>query len=317
MPVVYPTVRAPSASMLSMLAVICAAYRPPGKRRHSNLLGLWRILCLPVSPGGFIVAKAKESAWWRHSVPTWFWVVSTLVALLLGGYVMYKAYAEDLPEIKKSLHVIQTQLGQIDGRQRELGIHFTHEQKMRARMDNSIRVLQTHMVSVVQKVEQRRLTPQEMRNIMTSVNDVSASEGRNFKAHATVVGTPPVPQMPPAVTALAEELPQGQADAFRSTTVPYKGSKESIEKLLARGFLAKNGKWEATQTGLKITYEGGTTVFAANPNLSAEDLKKKADLFNSLSQALSQTIGSREAVPVSILKNPKPEISKPPLVISK
>src|SRR3989304_3066219 len=117
MPVVYPTVRAPSASMLSMLAVICAAYRPPGKRRHSNLLGLWRILCLPVSPGGFIVAKAKESAWWRHSVPTWFWVVSTLVALLLGGYVMYKAYAEDLPEIKKSLHVIQTQLGQIDGRQ--------------------------------------------------------------------------------------------------------------------------------------------------------------------------------------------------------
>jgi hypothetical protein len=251
------------------------------------------------------VAK-KATDFSLQSIPTWAGIVSTIIGGGVGAFIMYKAFASDMPEIKQSLQIIQKQLMEVDGRQRELAVYMTQEQANRQRMDNSLRVLQTNMVTVIQKVERRRLKANEVREIMASVHDVSASEGANFNS-TTTDGSLPAAQMPSIVTAMAGELTQEQALFFSGVTVPYKGKSETIDKLLARGFLA-NGRWEATANGLTVTYPGGATKFAAKQDVTADELQRKADLFNSYSQALSQTLGSPDAWPSSP-KSPK-EVQK-------
>jgi hypothetical protein len=123
--------------------------------------------------------------------------------------------------------------------------------------------------------------------ILSDVRDISTTEATHLSAYTTISGSS-VPQVPAAITALGMK---GLLRPEIAETFDYAASQNrGVGKQLAMSFLAKNRRWEATDSGIKFTHAGGVYVFAAKQPARIEDLKKQAELFNGVSQAVGMTI---------------------------
>lgn len=116
-------------------------------------------------------------------------------------------------------------------------------------------------------------------------------EGRKPLSEAAQLGQPTVsgdaPKMPPAtVVALAERFEPEAAAALQFQKV--RGASE----IFTRAMLSRDVKWEAAGSGIKATYDGGSAFFAVRHPEGVQDLRKRAELYNSLSNAFWQTIGT-------------------------
>jgi hypothetical protein len=236
-------------------------------------------------------SKRKYS--WLQYAPTGIAIAGTIVGAAMGVYITVQVLARDVPEIRQDISTTQARLGDMDARQREMATNLTQEQGSRVRADNAIRVLQTSMIAVIQKVEGRKLNANEIREILSNVKEVSSTESAQLP-QATVTGQPP--QVPPVAIALTEHYKPDFTATLKGPNADGRGN------LFAKALFAKNARWEAIKDkGLKVSYEGGSALFSAGP-VSFEELQKRSELYNSLSHAVGQTVASDETAADYIMK---------------
>lgn len=211
------------------------------------------------------------------------WTFSMLVAAVAGAFAMYQFALRDVPDIKAGVEAIRKEIRASEDRQRsELGNHITQEQASRLKMDSTMRVLQANLISIMQRVERRPLKSSEVREIISSVRDVSTTEASNLDK-PVVQGEPP--KMPVAIAdTVPEEIRAEIPAAFAVETY------NDVSKAIAAALVAKNATWELAGRGIKVKYDGGSAFFPDRTFTTPEQLQKQVELFNHLSRAVSQTI---------------------------
>lgn len=235
-----------------------------------------------------------------------FGMVLTAIAGALGAY---QFVLRDVPEIRAGMEGIRKDIRESEARYNvALNQHIEVEQTVRGRMDATLRVLQTNMIAVRQSVEHRKLKPEEMREILSNVHDVSKVQAAELSP-PTVSGEPP--KVPETVVANFGSIREVFESAFASAEPPASGT----TKFFAAAIAAKNAKWEAAGRTIKVTYEGGSAVFEDRSNATPEQLRKQAELLNTFSQSVSRTIflPAPEVVPHTLKpgeQNERPKIEK-------
>ncbi|HXM83628.1 MAG TPA: hypothetical protein VN929_17080 [Burkholderiales bacterium] len=259
-----------------------------------------------------ILEFAKRNWWW---LPT---IVGGLFGAAGTTVLMYYFLVAAIPDLKQSfrdvtaeVRAMRTDLQAAEQRQHtDLTSHITQELTTRERMENSLRVVRSNLIAVRQKVEKRSLTPSEINEILSSVSDVSKSTAILLSEHSTVSG-PEVPQMPlPVYDHISRgRVPSDVADTFfaKPDKLKPQGTIATLRMdiFLARSFLAKNGSWHAAGMGIRFDYDGGSAFFKVKKPMSPEELQEQVELFNSVSQVVSLTVGSTES-----WRAPRPEYSQ-------
>lgn len=151
------------------------------------------------------MARMKEG--WKQ-IPVVWAILGIIVALIVGAVGMYRFVLGDLPEIKAGIEAIRKDIRDAEERQRaDLGKHVALEEASR-------KTLQAEVISLAQKVERRPLKATEVRQILSSVREISATEATHLDK-PVVEGEPPTPAavsntVPPEVR---DEVPRAWASA--------------------------------------------------------------------------------------------------------
>jgi hypothetical protein len=223
--------------------------------------------------------------------------VSALAAAALATIGLYYFTSFAIPDIRSGLQDLTSEIranrndfrADSDRQLASLNRHVAEEKTARDRQDSTIRVLQSTMIAVMQKVEKRPLKSGEINQILSGVTEVSTVAAASLLA-PTVVSGPTVPQVSNPVEHwiagiyTSRELPS-QSIAILSATDMH-----GVSGFLARGMLAKNGVWEATESSIGFKYAGGSATIAAKEGVSPAVLKDYAETLNSMSRAVAQTV---------------------------
>ena len=286
-----------TATASSFAAVRCEM------RRMTAIAQAWSILATRSLWGKGIEMAAILA--WLQKLPSWLkYAGSTIAGALLVITAQYYYFGMALPDLKQAVSKLTEEVKENRKEYREaeqrqitqLSTHVTQEQSSRDRTDSSIRVVKAYLISLVQKVENRELKPSELKELVSSVGYVSKSEAVNFSGH-TVVSGPKLPAFPSSITTMIQK---GVFTGEESQVFWYadpKDNKPTLTKFIAAALLQKDGKWEATDKGIKFFYGGGSSIFTAKQNVSKLEIIRTVDLFNSMSQAVSLTISGENKAP--------------------
>lgn len=217
-------------------------------------------------------------------------------ALALIGIHYFTTQA--IPDIRSGLQELASEVRAArkdgrDGTDRQtaaLNRHIEEEKAAREKLDVNMRVLQSNMIAVIQKVEKRSLKPGEILQILSGVSEVSSAAAASLSAPRVVSG-PAVPQISKPVQYWIAGANMGSESTSQSTGIILNATDmHGVSGFLARGMLAKNGVWEATERSLSFKYAGGSATIAAKEGVSAAVLKQYAETLNSMSRAVAQTV---------------------------
>jgi hypothetical protein len=221
------------------------------------------------------------------------------LSFLAGAVVMfagmYYFITHAIPDVRSSLQVLASEVRaarreskeDVDRQAVALNKHIEEERADRARRDASMRVLQSHLIAVMQKVEKRPLRSGEIKQILSGVAEVSAVTAASLSAPVVVSG-PTVPQVSKSIQqwiAAANVSREAAAQLQIMSTTNGLG----VSGFLTRGLLAKDGVWRSTGKALSLKYAGGEATFAAKEGVTSATLSQYAETLNSMARAVSQT----------------------------
>ncbi|MGE0278515.1 MAG: hypothetical protein AB7R40_24225 [Nitrospiraceae bacterium] len=207
-------------------------------------------------------------------------VLATGVIVVLYFYYM-GSWA--IPDLKAGQQQLASALREYRKDAREaLDIHVAEERAARDKTDVSMRAIQSTMIAVMQKLEQRPLKPSEINHLLSSVRDVSVASAK-VVAYPTIASGSTVPTIAAGV-----KVWSGVAEPGLLRPLIYPAQSSGTVGFLARGILASNGAWEATDNGLTLKYDGGIAKMSAKEGVTSETLKNVAETLNIMSRAVSQ-----------------------------
>jgi hypothetical protein len=252
-----------------------------------------------------VVNWLKRNNWWLA------WVAGPLLgvaasAILLAVKLDYQL-TDAVPQLKQAVKdesaLIRQDLGKLEERQRqELAAHTTEERGHRDRFKTDIAALRSHVLELKVRVH-GKVQPGEIRDLVSKVHDVSATEASLFASISDVEGVP-------TIQASFTKVDKAASPTWAHSVNMLKGGYIPVERALNVMLLAKGGQWDVEGSGLKVRYDGGSATFAAKPGTSKMELLRAADVFNAISQA-AQTVGSDRFSPEAPAPKKPASIDKP------
>jgi len=230
---------------------------------------------------------------WMAYVRKHGWVATVATALLsaaFGAYCMYRFVGSDVPALRAEFQRIAGEvtafapdLNALEARQgTALRTHLAQEQIAREAMASSLRALTIQAIVLTQKLERRALRPQEAKNLLASIREISIAESPALASVSTVGGVLPEDYMPMLASAKKEEDLKEAAGFFNASTPSVRPA------YLGRLLLTRQGTWRAGDREILFKWDGGSATFRAMNDLPQSEIARKVELFNSVSQSVSQ-----------------------------
>lgn len=213
---------------------------------------------------------------------------SALFSSVVTLVAIFYYFADSLPDVKQELREVTAEVRAIrtdfraasQAEREDLRIHIADERVSRSELGSALKTIQIVVASLKQKVEKRPLTDNELREIISKVNDVSSTEASGLVAVSDVSGAPKLYSglSLPSLKYSHYRAPAKLNELLQGTLQVH----DALNVLL----FAKGSKWEATENGLRVTYDGGAATLSAKPSVKRIELERQADIFNSVSQAI-------------------------------
>lgn len=246
----------------------------------------WGILPSRFVRGDVGMARAKESPlvernrWWLTGLigAVAGSVLTVAATAVLDLSVLSDKMTNALPDLKQTFEKaaadIRTDLHRLEDRQRaDLAAHVAEERRLRENLGTDLKAIESQLIAL--RKGGKQATADDIRHVVANVESVSTTEGALLAGLTDVSGTPK----------FHTNFTKLKGSAVLNMKA-YQARKLSVNESLATLLLAKDGKWEATATGLKVSYDGGFATFAAKPAVAHRDLTRQADAFNSISRAV-------------------------------
>jgi hypothetical protein len=166
-------------------------------------------------------------------------------------------------------------------------------------MLSSLQALSVNSIVLMQKAGRRALKPQEVKDLLASVREISVAEAPNLESITTIGGVISEHSMPLLAFAKQDEDLNEVASFFTART-------PSVDPAyLGMLLLTRHGTWQAGDGHLLFKWDGGSAKIRAKA-LPQSEIGRKVELFNSVSGAVSQADVTAP-----------PSDSRPPKVLAK
>ena len=241
-------------------------------------------------------ARSAALTQWPDKVLAFFrqhrWLTIVLGAALsaiLGAYCMYKFVAADMPALRAEY---QRATGETYAYRSDLASvrsqfegHVGQEKASRDEIANSLRALDANLVVLGQKMDGRPLAPHEARTVLATVREISITEAAKLESIATIGGVIAEEYTPMLALAKKEESLREFATFFGAATPSVQPA--YLGKLL----LIRNGTWHVMDRQILFKWDGGSARLRATSDLPQSEIVRKAELFNSVSRAVTHAAG--------------------------
>jgi hypothetical protein len=243
----------------------------------------------------------------------WKWVeriavLGAAAAVLYGAFRVYHAAETEVPQIKEDLKKLDALIAQAGvDQQAALERHADAEKNSREDLGRALNEIRTQLL-VLQSKTPQGLKEDDVRRLISTYKSLGSAEGTKFRSYSVVAGSP-FPKVPAAVTSSDKYwdlFRDGQTATTQQVYAMMGSEKYPVNNYLPMLLLAKNGKWEITDSGVKVIFDGGIVSLFAREGISQDELKDQVRLFNSLSSSV-QVIskGVWKSVPDTLPSKPE------------
>lgn len=219
--------------------------------------------------------------------------------IAVGLGVFYQFVYKDIPEINAQIKRVADLLDtSVKDQRSALRTHADGEQRQRERLAAKLDEAVSYLIALKSKVE-GELKPEDVRRLVSTYKHVGAAEANKFSSVSIESGSP-IPKIPTAITK-AENYPELVSvwRAYDKSIIAMMQTPDTIEHYLPLLLMAKNARWETTERGLKVTYDGGVATLLAKQYVRPEDLLTQVHLFNSMSDSVQIISKGSWKVPVN------------------
>jgi hypothetical protein len=157
--------------------------------------------------------------------------------------------------------------------------HVLQEKAAREGITSSLRALDANLVVLALKAEGRQPAPHELRNVLTSVREISVREAAKLESIATIGGVIPEEYTPILALARRDDNSRAAASFFNTTTPSVQPA------YLGKMLLTRSGAWQVVDRQILFKWDGGSATIRPMNDVSSGEIARKVELFNSVSRA--------------------------------